>query len=216
METRWNVFLNLQDLGNQADLCNVVEKFVMDPAPHGESVPSSVNDTSEQSEIARETADPVLFDELMKSEKPDEMLLRTRCGKVDDAVMGAVSAPMLCESMDARASQDGEQIDDGVPIDQHMENRGENIPDIILLYHTLVRDGALPSGYEREFASLGPTLKEGAERQCRRDAQISNEEAAVLFHDFHRQRNKAAAAQKSAEEQFLAAARDKPRSYRTR
>ena len=81
--------------------------------------------------------------------------------EMDDVVMDAVTTPMLNDSMDARASQDGEQIVDGVPIDQHMENCGANIPDIILLYNTLVRDGALPNSYEREFASLGPALKEG-------------------------------------------------------
>ena len=104
------------------------------------------------------------------------------------------------ESKDARSSQDREQMAD----------------DIIILYRTLVKDKALPPGYEKEFSSLGPVLDDAADRQLRKNAAIENEQAAVLLHDFHQQKTKSSEATKSAVDQFVAAARDKPTSYRTR
>ena len=211
--------------------------------------------------------------------------------KSEDVVMGAVSSSILNESTDGRVSQDGEQNDDGFPIDLHMDgNRlkselmdastelsmigkkpddpigslGERlrhdpsqaygeapndhasrpthenlfppnlviqrelkdarssqdretiVDDIIILYHTLVKDKALPTGYEKEFSSLGPVLRDAAHRQLRNNAAIENEQAAVFLHDFHRQQKKSSETAKSAVEQFVAAARDRPRTYRTR
>ena len=43
------------------------------------------------------------------------------CRKSEDVVMGAVSSSMLNDSTDGRVSQDGEQNDDGFPIDLHMD-----------------------------------------------------------------------------------------------
>ena len=210
--------------------------------------------------------------------------------KAEDVVVGAVDVRKLKESTDARASQDSEQNNDGVLIDQCIEgNRwmselmdastglsmigkkpddpigtlGERLRDdpsqslgeapndhdsrptyeilfpprhvvqsepkdacssqdrepivdgIVVLYHTLVKDKALPPGYEKEFSSLGPVLDDAADRQLRKNAAIENEQAAVLFHDFQRQNTKSSEAAKSAVGQFVAAARDKPRAYRT-
>ena len=55
-------------------------------------------------------------------------------------------------------------------------------------------------------------------RQCNVPCVVraQNEQAAVLLHDFHRQKTKSSEATKSAVDHFVAAARDKPRSYRTR
>ena len=63
---------------------------------------------------------------------------------------------------------------------------------------------------------MGLVLDDVADRQLRKNAAIENEQAAVLLHDFHRQKTKSSEATKSAVDQFVAAARDKPRSYRTR
>ena len=104
------------------------------------------------------------------------------------------------ELKDARSSQDREPI----------------VDDIIILYHTLVKDKALPTGYEKEFSSLVPVLRDAADRQLRKNAAIENEQAAVLLHVFHRQQKKSSETAKSAVEQFVAAARDRPRTYRTR
>ena len=120
-----------------------------------------------------------------------DRLMRT-CPTLDGVIQS--------ESKDARGSQDREPIAD----------------DIIILYRTLVKDKALPPGYEKEFSSLGPILRDAADRQLRKNAAIENEQAAVLLHDFHRQKTKSSEATKSAVDQFVAAARDKPRSYHTR
>ena len=164
-----------------------------------QSVSSSSNGPPQASESTRWPTD-----ELDEKVQPDGGWIPVMQLGVGEAKTFQTQARMRVSQLPA--------IHDEATDDASPQDRGEVVPDIILLYLTLVRDGALPSGYEREFASLGPALEEGAERQCRRDARIGNEEAD----DFHRQRNKAAASLKSAEEQFLAAARDKPRSYRTR
>ena len=143
------------------------------------------------------------------------------CRKMDDVVMGAVSAPKLNESTDARVSQDGEQNDDGIPKSEpkdssSSQDREPIVDDIIILYRTLVKDKALPPGYEKEFSSLGPVLLDAADRQLRKNAAIENGQAAVLLHDFHWQQKKSSETAKNAVEQFVAAARDRPRAYRTR
>ena len=88
--------------------CKVVKKFVMDPALHGKSVPRSLNDAFEQSEIARETANPVHFD---GTKEADENSLRTRYRRTGDIAREATDSN---RSTDARASQDGEQSNDDV------------------------------------------------------------------------------------------------------
>ena len=55
------------------------------------------------------------------------------------------------------------------------------VPDIVLLYRTLVADGGLPSGYEKEISTLGPVLESAAERQDRRIRELSNMEASILL-----------------------------------
>ena len=53
-------------------------------------------------------------------------------------------------------------------------------PDIVLLYRTLVADGGLPSGYEKEFSTLGPVLESAAQRQDR-IRELSNMEASIFL-----------------------------------
>ena len=103
------------------------------------------------------------------------------------------------------------------PKDAHsLQDREPIIDDIVVLHRTLVKDRALPDGFEKEFSSLGPVLDDAVDRQRRKNAASDNEQAAVLLHDFHRQKTKSSEATKSAVDQIVADARDKPRSYRTR
>ena len=50
------------------------------------------------------------------------------------------------------------------------------LPDIVVLYWTLVADGGLPPGYENSFSALGPVLETAAQRQDRRFRELSNME----------------------------------------
>ena len=110
------------------------------------------------------------------------------------------SRAVQSELKDARSSQDREPI----------------VDDIVILYRTLVKDIALPPGYEKEFSTLGPVLDDAADRQLWKNAAIDNEQAAVLLYDFYRQKTRTSEATESAVDQFVAAARDKPRSHRIR
>ena len=44
-------------------------------------------------------------------------------------------------------------------------DRPNSLPDFLVLYRSLVRDGALPGGYDREFLSLEPVVKAAARRE---------------------------------------------------
>ena len=48
--------------------------------------------------------------------------------------------------------------------------------DIAVLYRTLVADGGLPPGYDKEFSSLGPVLDSAVQRQDGRLHALSNME----------------------------------------
>ena len=41
-------------------------------------------------------------------------------------------------------------------------------PEVVILYHTLVRDDALPDGYEQEFATLPMVIAPAAASEQRR------------------------------------------------
>ena len=99
---------------------------------------------------------------------------------------------------------------------QSSQDREPIIDDIVVLYHTLVEDRALRDGFEKEFSSLGPVFDDTVDRQRRKNAAIDNKQAVVLLHDFHWQHRRSSEAAKSAVDQFVATARDKPREYRTR
>ena len=88
--------------------------------------------------------------------------------------------------------------------------------DVVVLYHTLVQDGALPSGYESEFAALEPYIFPEAERQLRQLARLDNVSASIALHHFGKERAQMEQVEKKATEQFLAAALNKPKVYKTR
>ena len=51
-------------------------------------------------------------------------------------------------------------------------------PDAVILYHTLVADGALPKGVETEFSSLCSAIDVAAKRQDRKAAADTNMQAS--------------------------------------
>ena len=61
-------------------------------------------------------------------------------------------------------------------------DQGEQPPDMLLLYWTLVAEGTVPSGYVGEFLELGAAMKQASDRLNRRSAQEDNMSAAVWLH----------------------------------
>ena len=208
-------------VGKSSGLHKVVKKFEMDPALHGKSFPSSLNDTFEQSERARETANPVNFDGSKDFRKADERSLRARMEATDSN-----------KSTDSRASQDGEQNNDGVLIDQCIDgDRWESEPkdarssqdrepivdDIVIHYRTLVKKQSTPTGLREGILELGPSLftmqltdNSGRTQPSRMSRQQSYSTTSIG------RRRKSSEATKSAVDQVVAAALHKPRAYRTR
>ena len=87
--------------------------------------------------------------------------------------------------------------------------------DVVVLYHTLVQDGALPSGYESDFAALEPYICPEADGQLRQLAWLDNVSASIALHHFENERAQMKQVEKKATEQFLAAALNKPKVYKT-
>ena len=96
----------------------------------------------------------------------------------------------------------------GAPIDVQTD-----LPDIVLLYRTLVADGGLPPGFEAEFSTLGPILESAVQRQGRRIRELSNMEATVLLRQQKALGEKNAKEVKTSADQFLRAAEMPPRRY---
>ena len=90
------------------------------------------------------------------------------------------------------------------------------VPDIVLLYRTLGADGGLPSGYEKEFSTLGPVLESAAQRQDRRIRELSKMESSILLKQHKAQEEKRAKNAKTLADQFLLTAVMPPRRYRSR
>ena len=88
--------------------------------------------------------------------------------------------------------------------------------DIVVLYYTLVQDGALPPGFETSFAALGPYIFPEAERQLRHMTRLDNISASVALHQYGKECKQMEQVEKKATEQFLAAALNKPKVYKTR
>ena len=96
--------------------------------------------------------------------------------------------------------------------------RSEDVPpeDIVILYHTLVRDGALPEGFECEFATLARVIEPAAAREQRRMANFGHVEAAVWLHDREKRKHEKEKVEQQAAAQFECAAGERLRKYRTR
>ena len=103
------------------------------------------------------------------------------------------------------------------PIDDHgIQHVQTDLPDIVLLYRTLVADGGLPPGFEAELFTLGPILESAAQRQGRRIRELTNLDAAVLLEDQKAQQKKNAKEVKTSADQFSRAAELPPRRYKSR
>ena len=85
-----------------------------------------------------------------------------------------------------------------------------------LLYLTLVRDGALPSGFQQEFESLASAIETGADRAPRQSAKRTDTDAVMYLHSLEQKRKETEQAVKTAADQFIQATSLKPRRFRAR
>ena len=85
------------------------------------------------------------------------------------------------------------------------------VPDVALLYRTLVADGGLPPGYEKEFSTLGLALESAAQREDRMLHELSTMEASILLKQYKAQEEKRAKDAKTSADHFLLAADMQPR-----
>ena len=53
------------------------------------------------------------------------------------------------------------------------------VPDFLNLYRSLVRDGALPEGYDREFLSLEPIVRAAFRRENAKAMKVDSVSAAL-------------------------------------
>ena len=60
--------------------------------------------------------------------------------------------------------------------------------DACLLYRTLVKDGAIPEGWETDFMNLVKVARQAGDRQLRAFSQVKNEDASVWLHEYHERR----------------------------
>ena len=74
------------------------------------------------------------------------------------------------------------------------------------LYWSLVRDGALPSGFIREFESLAPVLVESADRIQRKVLSVDDVQHAVLIHEMKLNIQREQFLEKAHLDQFIIAA----------
>ena len=88
--------------------------------------------------------------------------------------------------------------------------------DIVVLYHTLVRDQALPPGFEEAFSKLAPHISIAAKRQQGRLADTDNPRAALHLHELKKQDRDSERRTEVARAQFLLAAARPPRRYVSR
>ena len=89
-------------------------------------------------------------------------------------------------------------------------------PDFLVLYHTLVRDGALPPHFEDAFCTLEVPALLAATRQDRKVSTVTNMQATTWLQERQKLRNQEARLEKSAADQFLLAADKAPRRYRSK
>ena len=85
-----------------------------------------------------------------------------------------------------------------------------------LLYHTLVKDGALPSGYLQEFTSLEAPARRSANRLQASAVALTDSAASTTPAALRRESEHRASAEKSILDQLVIAADMRPKRFRTK
>ena len=119
------------------------------------------------------------------------------------------SSTVLCP--DSVATQD-HQAASAVPL----QSEAHSPPDIMLLYWTLVSDKAVPSGFEKEFATLEAPIQRAAAAELRRSTKMTDMYSAVCLHRRVEKQNFESRRKKLSEDQFLLAAQTRPTRFKAR
>ena len=85
-----------------------------------------------------------------------------------------------------------------------------------LLYHTLVRDGALPLGYLQEFTSLEAPARRSANRLQASAVAVTDSAASTTLAALRRESEHRASMEKSIVDQLVIAADMRPKKFRTK
>ena len=85
-----------------------------------------------------------------------------------------------------------------------------------LLYHTLVRDGALPLGYLQEFTSLEAPARRSANRLQASAVAVTDSAASMTLAALRRESEHRASMEKSILDQLVIAADMRPKKFRTK
>ena len=88
--------------------------------------------------------------------------------------------------------------------------------DAVILYHSLVRDGGLPDGYEAPFVSLYEGAVPAAARIQRRLANVDEMASALRLHKWKMEQSWQASEYKTVTDQFLLASLSAPRKFKSR
>ena len=88
--------------------------------------------------------------------------------------------------------------------------------DFLVLYRTLVKDGALPMVYDREFMSLEPIVMTAARRENDKAITITNVTAALWLDKFGKKKTELQRHTKTIEEQFILGCAKEPRRFQSR
>ena len=89
-------------------------------------------------------------------------------------------------------------------------------PDVLLLYWTLVSDNAVPTRYEREFATLETSMQKVSESALKLSTRMNNMTSAVWLHQREEKLNSTSRLKKLSEDQFLLAAQTRPTRFRAK
>ena len=89
-------------------------------------------------------------------------------------------------------------------------------PDVLLLNWTRVSDNAVPTGYEREFATLEISIQKASESALRLSTRMNNMTSAVWLHQREERLNSTSRLKKLSEDQFLLAAQTRPTRFRAK
>ena len=85
-----------------------------------------------------------------------------------------------------------------------------------MFYRTLVKDGALPAGYDREFMSLEPIVRVATRRENEKAIAITNVSAALWLDKYEKEKAELLKHTKTIEEQFTFACAKEPRRFQSR
>ena len=111
------------------------------------------------------------------------------------------------------SSADSHQVGVGGQV-RSAEDTG-SVADSQLLYHTLVRDGAIPAGFLFEFESLMTGNEDDAARQSRQNFR-DDVQSAIWLHEKSKEQNRGRREEKTATDLFVQAASLKPRRFKNR